>query len=199
MEPVNGDRACIDAMKPTEVTFPKLALAGLAFGAPMGVLFGLMTRSTGLGVVLGLLSAALFGLLIGAFARRVEQTDTFEPGGAAPDFLPEEHVIHQGLANHFKGMEGVGGKLYLTNRRLRFRSHAVNIQVHDESYPLDLITTVEPARTLGLIPNGLLVTLGDGRRERFVVHHRKAWVSAITEARRHLLAGRPYRGSPTPL
>ncbi|HZF54168.1 MAG TPA: hypothetical protein VE093_36230 [Polyangiaceae bacterium] len=186
-------------MKPTEVTFPKLALAGLAFGAPMGVLFGLMTRSPGLGVVLGLLSAALFGLLIGAFARRVEQTDTFAPGGAAPDFLPEEHVIHQGLANHFKGMEGVGGKLYLTNRRLRFRSHAVNIQVHDESYPLDLITTVEPARTLGLIPNGLLVTLGDGRRERFVVHHRRAWVSAITEARRHLLAGRPYRGSPSPL
>jgi hypothetical protein len=187
-------------MKPqSQVTLPKLALVALAFGVPMGALFGLLTGDLHLGVGLGLLAGVLFGSITGSFARQAEQSDTFAPGGAAPDFLPGERVIHHGLANHFKGTESVGGKLYLTNHRLRFRSHSINIQVHDESYPIELITNVEPARTLGLIPNGLLVTLADGRRERFVVHHRSAWVRAITDARKGLLSGRPYRGAPTSL
>ena len=183
----------------TEITLPKLALIALAFGGPMGLLLGVLTGNALLGVGLGLLAGVLFGAMMGAFVRIAERSNTFAPGAAAPTFAPGEHVVHQGLANHFKGIEGVGGKLYLTNQRLRFQSHTLNVQVHDESYPLDLITNVEPARTLGLIPNGLLVTLADGRRERFVVHHRKAWVSAIAEARRGLLAGRPYRGAPTSL
>jgi hypothetical protein len=183
--------------KKTEVTSPKIALAGLAFGLPMGAMVIVMTGNLRLGLALGFLSAALFGFIMGAFARMAERSNTFDPGSAGPDFLPGEDVLHNGLANHWKGMESVGGKLYLTNRRLRFRSHALNVQVHDESYPLELITTVEPTRTLGLIPNGLLVTLEDGRRERFVVHQRKAWVSAVAEARSRLLAGRPYRGAYT--
>jgi hypothetical protein len=66
--------------------------------------------------------------------------------------------------------------------RLRLRSDALNFQTHDESYPLRLITGVEAVRTMGLIPNGLLVHHGEGGRERFVVHHRDEWVRRVREA-----------------
>ncbi len=73
----------------------------------------------------------------------------------------------------------MGGKLFLTNKRLRFRSHKINLQNHDESYPIETIASVEPSSSLGIIPNGLLVQMRDGRRERFVVSGRGNWVSSI--------------------
>ena len=76
----------------------------------------------------------------------------------------------------------MGGKLFLTDKRLRFRSHKINFQKHDESYPIETIASVEPSRSLGIIPNGLLVHLRDGRRERFVVTGRGDWVSSIRDA-----------------
>src|SRR5687768_14784748 len=100
--------------QPSQVTLPKLALAALAFGVPMSAFIGILTGKLHLGLGLGLVAGVLFASLMGAFARQAERTDTFAPGGAAPDFLPGERVVHQGLANHFKGIESVGGKLYLT-------------------------------------------------------------------------------------
>jgi hypothetical protein len=109
---------------------------------------------------------------------------------AAPAVDEEgEAVVFQGPANHFKGVEAVGGKLILTRARLRFRSHGLNVQVHDESYPIAAILDVAATRSLGIIPNGLLVTLDDGRREKFVVNGRGEWVAKI----RATMAGRGYR------
>lgn len=39
-----------------------------------------------------------------------------------------EQFIKQGSANLQKGLETVGGKLYLTNQRLIFEAHKINIQ-----------------------------------------------------------------------
>ncbi len=108
-------------------------------------------------------------------------TTKLEPGGQPAGFEAGESVVHFGPANHFKGLESVGGKLFLTSQRLRFRSHTMNVQTHDESYPLDTIVAVEATRTLGLIPNGLLVRLRDGRAERFVVGGRAQWVALLGE------------------
>jgi len=156
-------------------------LGGVAFGLGMGVFIGVMTGSVTYGFHGAFVSGFAFGLAVKTFLKISMSTPHLEMDARAAGFDADESVIHVGPANHFKGIESVGGKLFLTNRRLRFRSHKVNVQMHDESYPLQEIASVEPARTLGIIPNGLLVHLRDGRRERFVVMSRGAWVERIRD------------------
>lgn len=86
-----------------------------------------------------------------------------------------ERIIEEGPANHFKGWEAVGGRLYLTNLRLFFKSHRFNFQVHEESYWLKNIISVQVRDTLRIVPNGLAVTLQDGSEEKFVVYNREDW------------------------
>ena len=105
-------------------------LGGASFGAFMGILFGLRYGPVA-GVLGGLGSGLLFSQSIGAFVAR--QRVKFS--GQCP--LSEgERVIKEGPVNHLRRAEGVGGWLYLTNERLYFRSHKVNIQVHELSLPL---------------------------------------------------------------
>lgn len=94
-----------------------------------------------------------------------------------------EVILKEGPANHFKGIEAVGGKLQLTNRRLIFRSHALNVQTHEESYLLADIASVRTRNTLGIVPNGLAVIFNDGREERFVLYGRKKWMQEILGAK----------------
>ncbi|MBN1582026.1 MAG: hypothetical protein JXA89_15080 [Anaerolineae bacterium] len=100
--------------------------------------------------------------------------------GAAP---AGEQTIKEGPANHWRGAESVGGKLLLTNMRLHFQSHKVNIQTHDVSYPIWEIVSVEKQSTLGVVPNGIVVTLKDGHQERFVVDDRDDWIAKIQQIR----------------
>jgi len=97
-----------------------------------------------------------------------------------------EVIIKEGPANHFKNWESVGGKLYLTNTRLFFKSHAFNIQTHAASYPLIDIVSARPVNTLGIIPNGMAIKLRDGSEERFVVYGRQDWISKILAAQAKL-------------
>jgi hypothetical protein len=159
--------------------FPYPLFGGLAFGVCMGIFIGIYTGHGAYGFHAGFFSAFAFGLAIHHFTKTAESTTLLEMDGRAAGFPADEPVLHHSLANHFKGFEAVGGKLHLTRQRLRFRSHALNVQTHDESYPLESIARVEPARTLGIIPNAILVHLHDGRRERFVVMGRTRWVDAI--------------------
>jgi hypothetical protein len=156
-------------------------LSGLAFGAAMGAMFGFMSGDALYGAVGGALSGVAFGLAIKKFVEISMSSPRLEVDGRSAEFDPGEVVLHHGPANHFKGIEGVGGKLFLTDRRLRFRSHVVNIQTHDESYPLDEIVAVEAVSTMGIVPNGVLVQLRDGRRERFVVVGRAQWVARLRD------------------
>lgn len=89
-----------------------------------------------------------------------------------------EQEIRAGAANHFMGSEGVGGKLFLTNKRLRFKSHSINIQVHELSIPLNRIVKIEKVRGF-LAFNQIGVFLKDGSVEKFVVYNRDAWIIDI--------------------
>lgn len=111
------------------------------------------------------------------------------------DVQDGEAILRQGAANHLKGVESIGGKLYLTNLRLHFRSHGLNVQVHEESYPLSSIIAVTPRATMGFVPNGMAVMLADGREERFVVNRRADWIAAIQHAREALLPTSSASGS----
>lgn len=65
-----------------------------------------------------------------------------------------ETIVKQGGANHQRGMETVGGMLYLTTERLVFESHAFNFQTGSTIIDLRDVARVEPAWTkfLNLIP-----------------------------------------------
>ncbi len=98
--------------------------------------------------------------------------------------LPDETIIKEGLANMQRGIEAVGGKLYLTNQRLVFESHAFNIQTGATIIPLSSVTGVRKCwtRLLGLIPmvpNGIAVSAKEGKKYRFVTWGRQEWISTI--------------------
>ncbi len=127
------------------------------------------------GVFKGIIFAFLFPWLLGSF-RFSPFLDTtmkiaLEPG---------EDIVFQTGANHFKGIEGVGGKLYLTNKRLVFKSHKLNIQNHELSIDLDEIKKVERSKTVGLVDNGLTVTSGDNKMDKFVVENAEEWVEKMS-------------------
>ena len=93
-----------------------------------------------------------------------------------------EVILKEGPANHFMGVESVGGKLYLTNLRLFFKSHRLNFQTHEASYRLEDIVSVKPRNTLGFIPNGMAVVVKDKGEQKFVVYGRKDWMKKILNA-----------------
>jgi hypothetical protein len=134
---------------------------------PFGLAWGWMT---GLGVVASSVTGALFGIGMASFMvaarRRLVQN---------PPTVPGEHVIFHSPANHFRGGEGVGGWLVLTDNRLLFRPHKFNVQTGDWSVSLDEVQRLEPRPTAWVIPNGLLAVTDHGE-ERFVVEERARWV-----------------------
>jgi hypothetical protein len=154
-------------------------MTGVPFGLIMGV-FCALRGPIPLGWVFGLAglaSGVVFGILMAAFAEwqrsRFTREDPCHQG---------ERLLKQGPANHFRGWEGVGGWLYLTDRRLLFRSHRFNVQRHELSIPLDAILEARACATLGVVPNGLHVETARGA-ERFVVEGRAGWVKEIDQAR----------------
>ena len=97
-----------------------------------------------------------------------------------------EHIIKQGAANLQKGLETVGGKLFLTNKRLIFEAHIFNIQAGITEIDLSDIQSLEKSWTkfLGFLPvlqNSLAVYTIAGREYRFVLFGRGDWQAVIDE------------------
>lgn len=140
----------------------------------MGLAIGWSKHSATAGLAAGVATGVLFGIAIAVMSKMAKP---FVPA----DLDSDETILHQGPANHFKGREAVGGSLVLTNKRLRFRSHKINVAKHDESFAIAEIKSIAPSRTLGFIPNGVVVELRAGGCHRFVVSERSTWVSRVRE------------------
>ena len=54
-----------------------------------------------------------------------------------------DSVVLEDLANHFLNNEGVGGKLYLLNDKIHFKSHKFNTQNHEFQIGLNQIKEVK--------------------------------------------------------
>jgi hypothetical protein len=133
-------------------------------------------KSVVVGILSGAISGVLFWWLIGLFANSkiVKESTKIETH-------PDENIIFETPANHFKGMEGVGGKLYLTNKRLVFKSHKYNIQNHELSISLSDLTKVYKRKTLGLISNGFSIITRDAKTEKFVVEDLDKWIEYLSD------------------
>ncbi len=96
----------------------------------------------------------------------------------------DEQIIKQGAANLQKGLEAVGGKLYLTNQRLVFEAHRMNIQGGNTEINLSDIQSSKNCWTkflgfIPLVPTSFAVYTKTGAEYCFVVWGRRAWRAAI--------------------
>jgi hypothetical protein len=158
--------------------------SGAAFGVLLAMpfaLLGLIVFGWEIGglafLAIALVAGVPFGLMMAAFARsKSVRRDT------QPNLEEGEKVLKEGPANHFMGFEGVGGRLFLTDRRLLFKSHRWNFQVHELSVPLAEVAGAKAVMTAGILPNGLKVSRADGTTDRFVVEGRGEWERLIRDA-----------------
>lgn len=110
----------------------------------------------------------------------------------------DERLLRQGAANMWRGVEAVGGRLYLTSLRMVFESHCLTVQTGVTVIELSQISAAGPHNALLLIPNGIAVRRSDGSTETFVVWRRGLWLSAIATAlSEHASAGRPAAATPS--
>lgn len=162
--------------------------AGLVFGLFMAVYFLSGTiidliRGTEVSgtqilkeVIIALISGAiagvLFGFLMGRMTNRLIKKINI-------DLEPGEVIELKTGANHWKGPECTGGALFLTNKRLVFKSHRVNVQNHLFELSIPEISAVKRYKSAGIIDNGLLLTTTEGKEEKFVVEKAGEWAERL--------------------
>ena len=100
--------------------------------------------------------------------------------------LPGERIVKNSAANLQRGLETVGGRLYLTNQRLVFESHALNAQTGPTVIPIASVLGVQKCWTKFLnviptLPNSIAVATSNGKEFRIVVFGRQSWIDAIME------------------
>lgn len=101
---------------------------------------------------------------------------------------PGEQLVKSGAANLQRGAETVGGRLNLTDQRLVFESHEMNVQRGETVISLADVAETRPCWTklfnvIPLTPNSLAVIAVDGTELRFVLNGRDNWQQAIGAAR----------------
>ncbi|WP_044212524.1 hypothetical protein [Flammeovirga sp. OC4] len=144
-------------------------ISGLAFTILYG---GFVSYQYGIqhAMITGPIAGAIFGLLMYFFVKSKTVNKQTQLEG-----IDEKAIIYAGDANHFKGVEAVGGRLYLLKEKLLFKSHHFNVQNHQTTVGFNQIQEVNYFNTLGFIPNGLSIKLHTGHIEKFVVNNRKTW------------------------
>ena len=102
------------------------------------------------------------------------------------ELRPTERLIKEGGASLQRGLETVGGRLFLTNTRLFFQSHALNVQTGPTEIGLAQVRGTERrfSKFLGLVPlfpNSLAVLTASGAEYSFILFGRADWETAIRE------------------
>jgi hypothetical protein len=90
-----------------------------------------------------------------------------------PELTQDEDIEIEGPANLFRGMEGVGGKIFLTNKKVIFKSHKINIQKGQTDIPYEDIHEIIRKKTAKIIDNRIRIKTNDGNEFDFVVNENK--------------------------
>ena len=122
-----------------------------------------------------IIGAGIAGIIFGWLTDTLSGNKVLEQN-IKIDLEPGEKIIFQSSANHFKGLEAVGGKLFLTDKRLVFKSHKLNIQNHQFNLMLADIASIGKFKPLGLTNNGLFIIDKKNETEKFVVEKLSEWL-----------------------
>ena len=123
----------------------------------------------------GLVSGILFGLIL----NRITNSKWLAKK-LTPTLQTDETILFETGANHFKGIEAVGGRLYLTGNNLIFKSHRFNAQNHELLIPLVEIENVNRYKIAFVFNKGLAVTSTTGITEKFVVEQVNEWLKKLS-------------------
>jgi hypothetical protein len=152
----------------------------VCIGGPFGLLMGMF-----LTMLMGSLIGIAFGLVVGLsfwlFVEGFVGLRGLDYRGSNPCH-PGERVFEQGGARHLRGKTSVTGWLFLTNRRLLFRSLRFDRDGQEWSVPLEEIVEIQPFQILRIMPTGLRVVTTRGE-ERFAVADSAAWVGMISRVK----------------
>jgi hypothetical protein len=94
----------------------------------------------------------------------------------------DERLLDSAGANLFRGIEAVGGWLYITSQRIFFQPHPLNIQRQLLELNISDITDAYEINTWKIIPNGMAVVTKSGTEYRFVVWGRARLIATIKSA-----------------
>lgn len=123
----------------------------------------------------GIIGAGIAGIIFGWLMDTLTGSKILEQN-IKIDLDLGEKLIFESSANHFKGLEAVGGKLFLTDKRLVFKSHNLNIQNHQLIIKLNDIASIGRFKPLGLTNNGLFIIDKKEVTEKFVVEKLAEWL-----------------------
>lgn len=98
-----------------------------------------------------------------------------------PELALNEEIEIEGPANLFRGIEGVGGKIFLTNKKMIFKSHHINVQKGQTDIEYSTIKELVKRKTAKLIDNRIRIIMNNGKEYDFVVNERDLWFEKITE------------------
>ena len=96
-----------------------------------------------------------------------------------PELLENEKVEEEIFANLYRGIEGVGGKIFFTNQRLIFKSHSLNIQKGQTNIDYSEIKNIEKRKTMRIVKNGIKVTTKEAKEYCFLVNDRNVQIEKI--------------------
>lgn len=97
-----------------------------------------------------------------------------------PEMDENETIIYEDGASLFRGAwVTVGGKLFLTNKRLIFNSHKYNLQKGETSIDLNDITEISKRKTSRIVDNGLRIATKDNSKYDLVLNNRDEWVEQL--------------------
>ncbi|QOS77588.1 hypothetical protein JNUCC31_22860 [Paenibacillus sp. JNUCC31] len=94
---------------------------------------------------------------------------------SATEYLVKERIP----ANLFRGIEAVGGRLNITNERILFNPHSINIQRKPLEIMIKDISKIEKRNTLKIVPNGIKITINNGQEYKFVVYKRSKLIELL--------------------
>lgn len=157
--------------------FKKSILAGLVFGLGIG-LYLTIKENWVLALVVGLFSAVVFsiGSYMKLFSKMDNESSSFQK-------IDKNSIIYSGLANHYKDGISVGGKLYLSNNQLIFRSNIFSfIKRHESIIVLSEIVAVNFDDSFAPLRNGLSIVTSK-RSEKFIVYKREFWAEQIAKCK----------------
>ena len=94
----------------------------------------------------------------------------------------DEKIIKKDHANFDSAAEKLHGALYLTTERLVFVGYVMGLEhKYLKEVSLEHLTQVATARSLGLIPNALVIKTAEKEILRFVIRRRNEWYQALIE------------------
>ena len=141
------------------------------FSIPFIIFFTVSSRNIIKGAALGLSGGLLFGLGILAYILVQEK----EARGVYKQISGNEKIIYYATANMFVGNNSTGGRLFLTEKGIRFREIGIFGKNREKQISYTEIEAISPAKKMNC------VTLLTKREEEivFAVHHRKGLIELI--------------------